>query len=148
MDTLARRRLAGLRTSAILALAVSGAGALWAQQTATTPATEPATQTAVAPATTTRPGVSNTATMRFVFTDAPVDTVLNQLSERFGFIIIKPGPVPGRITINNQNEVNADQAVRLLNEFLVPLGFATLETRTEGAPVDHHTLFRMDIYEE
>src|SRR4029077_7792204 len=81
----------------------------------------------------TRPGISTTATMIFNFQDAPVDAILNQLSENFGFIIIKtPGQITGRVTATSRKPLDAGEAISLVNDVLYPLGYATLETKTSG----------------
>ncbi len=104
--------------------------ALHAQQTqpaATPPATAPATQPK--------------ATMVFDFQDAPIDSVLNALSENFGLIIIKSEPIPGRITVVSRGEggkgVSQAQAIEITNSLLLPLGFGIMETSEspEGRPI-------------
>jgi type II secretory pathway component GspD/PulD (secretin) len=93
-------------------------------------------------ATTTRPGISQTATMRFNFENATVDRVLQEVSERFGFIVIKTQNLPNLVTIRMTNPVHADEAVHLVNDFLIPLGYAALETRA-GEGADAKTCLRI-----
>src|SRR5215216_4249247 len=92
------RRPGAIKISAILALAVSGA--LWGQAQpggaagaagAPGAVAVPATNAA---ATRPTPGIDPTATMEFVFVDVPVSTVLTNMSERLGFVIINTGALP------------------------------------------------------
>ena len=106
-------------------------------------ATTPATTRAATTTATSRPGVSLTNTMSFRFENATVDTILTEMSRRFGFIIIQSIQITARLTIQVPNPVNADEAVRMLNNLLVPLGYATLETRT-GEGADAKTVLRVD----
>jgi biotin carboxyl carrier protein len=81
-----------------------------------------------------RPGISLTDTLIFQFEDVTVDRVLAEMSARFGFVITKTVTIPQRVTIKVPRPLHADEALRLLNDVLVPLGYATLETHTgEGA---------------
>src|SRR4051794_9244286 len=107
MSTSARRS-AAIKISSILAFAVGGA--LWGQQqpippagTTTAPTTAPATA-----ATRPLPGVDLTKTMSWRFVNVPVDAVLNEMSSRFGFVIVVTSPLPtARITVQNPQEVDA-----------------------------------------
>jgi len=98
------------------------------------PATQPA---ATAPATQKEP----TGSMVFDFQDAPVDSVLNALSENFGLTIIRSQPVPGRITVVSRGVggrgLNQEQAIEVTNSLLFPLGFGIMETSEsiEGKPL-------------
>jgi len=153
MHTLARRS-AALTISAILGLCVAavvrgqappagnGAAPAVPAVTATSPATGP----------TSRPGVDPTKTMQFNFVNAQISVILNEMASRFGFIIVQPAtPVPGFITIDVPGPVNADEAVRLLNNILVPLGYSTLETYTTPTPGvqgSQHTILRIATLQE
>ena len=149
MYTLARRKGA-LKISAILAMAVSGV--LWAQQAqpgATAPTTG-AAQAGTPPttqplATTSMPGVDHTERMRFNFVQAPVSSILTEMSTRFGFIIVQPQtPVPGNINIQVPDELDADGAIKLLNNILSPLGFTSLISETTPTMAgDQRTVLRV-----
>ena len=65
-------------------------------------------------------------TMMFQFKDAPVDVVLNEISARFGFVIVKPDAALGRVSIDVPVPVNADQAIQLLNILLMSKGYAAV----------------------
>jgi general secretion pathway protein D len=142
MHTLARRSGA-LAVSALLTMAV--AGIAWSQAVpgtppAPAPQTTPATLPATAEGSATRPGISGR--MRFAFTDAQADTILNAMSENYGFIIIKTQQIPGRITVSSRGEeLDADQAINLINGVLNPLGYGTLETLT--TPPNQRTILRI-----
>jgi len=60
------------------------------------------------------------------FKDAPLDTVLNYLSEQAGFVIIKDGPVDGRVTILSKQPVSAEEAITLVNASLKVNGFTAV----------------------
>jgi len=116
-----------------LVMVVGGStGGLAAQQTpaGTQPgATAPATQKAP-------PG-----SMVFDFQDAPVDSVLDALSENFGLTIIRATPIPGRITVVSRGVggkgLSQAQAIEVTNSLLLPLGFGIVETSEspEGKPL-------------
>jgi hypothetical protein len=81
--------------------------------------------------------------MVFDFRDAPVDSVLDALSENFGLTILRgPQPIPGRITVisrgkdASQKPLTAAQAVEVTNSLLLPLGYGLIETPAspEGIP--------------
>jgi general secretion pathway protein D len=87
----------------------------WGQQAATRPAA-PATQ----PATTQS---ANGARLSLNFKDAPLDTVLDYLSQQAGFAVIKDGPVDGRVTIQSKQPVSPEEAITLVNAALKVNGF-------------------------
>jgi general secretion pathway protein D len=85
---------------------------------ATAPASRPAgTQPATGP---------STAKATLNFKDAPLDTVLDFLSQSFGFVIIKDGPVDGRVTILSKQPVSAEEAITLVNASLKVNGFTAI----------------------
>src|SRR5271168_2136649 len=141
MQTLARRS-AALTTSALLALAVASALAQTPDASspptpsaATAPAaadtgaaTEPTTgETTTAPAHN-HGGVTPSKRVRFVFQDAPVESVLNYLSEALDFIVVKPNRIDGRVTIMSKNDVTGEEAVEALNTVLKPLNYTVEQT--------------------
>jgi type II secretory pathway component GspD/PulD (secretin) len=108
---------------AVLALAaVLGGGVeAWAQATASGAAT---TSQPAASAPATQP---LTETMSFKFENASIDTVLNEMSARLGFVIQRTVPLTGTISVLAPKPVDADEAITLLNSLLVPLGYAAVE---------------------
>jgi general secretion pathway protein D len=61
------------------------------------------------------------------FKDAPLDAVLEHLSSAAGLIVIKDGPVEGRVTVMSKQPVSAEEAVTLLSAVLKNLGFAAVQ---------------------
>ncbi len=73
-------------------------------------------------------GSRGEATLRFNFRDAPLDTVLDYLSETAGFIIVREVPVEGRVDVVSHQPLTADEAVNLLNTVLNERGYAALRS--------------------
>src|SRR5436309_2177618 len=90
----------GLGVAAALAAAMLP---LWGQDA---PASRPTTKAA---------DTQPSAKIRLNFHDAPLDAVLDQLSEAAGFIVVKEaGPLDGRVTVLSMQPVTPEQAVALL----------------------------------
>lgn len=64
--------------------------------------------------------------LRFNFRDAPVDTVLDYLSEAAGFIIVCETTVEGNINMVSHQPLNREDAVKLLNTVLNERGYAAI----------------------
>ncbi|MCY3019325.1 MAG: type II secretion system secretin GspD [Planctomycetota bacterium] len=62
------------------------------------------------------------------FKDTPLETVLEQLSEMTGLVVLKDAPLEGRITIISKQDMNVDDAVALLNSVLKEKGYVGLRT--------------------
>ena len=69
----------------------TGAPAAGTPATGAAPATQPG-YGVVATAPSTQP---TTRAITINFVDTPIDTVLDHLSETAGFVVVKPGPIPG-----------------------------------------------------
>jgi type II secretory pathway component GspD/PulD (secretin) len=68
--------------------------------------------------------------IRFNFRGAPLETVLNYLSEAAGFIIVLDAPLKGTIDMWSAQPVSRQEAVQLLNLALNKNGYtATLKGR-------------------
>src|SRR3954470_8395106 len=92
-------------------------------QDATTPA--PASE---APG---RPGREQPGTLRFNFRGAPLETVLNYLSEAAGFVIVLDTPIRGTVDMWSAQPVSRQEAVQLLNLAINKNGYtATLKGRS------------------
>src|SRR5947199_4903543 len=104
----------GVGTIVIVALAAS----LLPLRGQDTAATQPAKADAQ-----TRPS----AKIRLNYHDAPLDAVLDQLSDAAGFVVVKEGTVEGRVTVVSMQPVTAEQAVALLNTVLKANGYAAIE---------------------
>lgn len=109
-----------------LILGLAGlAPAVWAQEPAAPAA--PATAPADAPGRGRRDPADG---LRFNFRGAPLETVLNYLSEAAGFVIVLDTPVKGTIDMWSAQPVSRPEAVQLLNLALNKHGYtATLKGR-------------------
>ena len=75
--------------------------------------------------------------MKFQFIETPVETILDEMSQKLGIEIDRAAPVPGRISVYVPNPVNAAEAVRLLNALLASSGYTAMEIErynTDGTP--------------
>jgi len=79
-------------------------------------------QEAAAPAPS-RPSREEPGTLRFNFRGAPLETVLNYLSEAAGFVIVLETPVKGTIDMWSAQPVSRQEAVQLLNLALDKHGY-------------------------
>ncbi len=61
------------------------------------------------------------------FKDAPLESVLDHLSEAAGFVIIKEGPIDARVTVQSAEPVTPEEAVTLLNAVLKANGFSAIQ---------------------
>lgn len=95
----------------VVALAASA----WAQDNA--PTATPSAPPAAAPA----PG-----TLKFNFRGAPLETVLNYMSQEAGFIIVPETPIRGTVDMFSAQPVTRDEAVQLLNYALSRNGYAAV----------------------
>ena len=69
-------------------------------------------------------------TLRFNFRGAPLETVLNYMSEAAGFIIVLDTPVRGTVDMYSAQPITRDEAVQLLNFALNKNGYtATVKGR-------------------
>ena len=68
---------------------------------------------------------TNPNDLNLVFRNAPLDMVLNYLSDAAGFIIVQDTPVHGYVTVNGKH-LTRDEAVDLLNSVLNKNGFAAI----------------------
>ncbi|HRE82173.1 MAG TPA: secretin N-terminal domain-containing protein [Opitutaceae bacterium] len=115
-----------LTSSSLVTLVLAFAGSLGAQ---TTPAST--TPTDVRPAES-APGSSypKDGTLRFNFRGAPLETVLNYLSDAAGFVIVLETSVRGTVDMWSSQPVSKTEAVQLLNLALNKNGYtATLQGR-------------------
>lgn len=60
------------------------------------------------------------------FKDAPLDTILEYLSEVAGLVVVRETAVEGRITVISRKPIAADEAVSLLNSALKEKGYAAI----------------------
>jgi general secretion pathway protein D len=85
------------------------------------PASRPAATQATTQAATTSP-----AKITLNFKDAPLDTVLDYLSQSAGFVIIRDGATEGRVTILSKQPVSSEEAITLVNAALKVNGFTAI----------------------
>ncbi|MBI5091004.1 MAG: hypothetical protein HZB26_01005 [Candidatus Hydrogenedentes bacterium] len=64
--------------------------------------------------------------LRLNFSDAPLDKVLDYLSEAAGFIVIKEAKVDSTVNVVSHKSLNKQEAVDLLNTVLSEKGFAAI----------------------
>lgn len=62
------------------------------------------------------------------FKDAAIETVLEQLSEMTGLVIVKDAAIEGRFTIISKQEMNVDETLALLNSVLKEKGYVGIRT--------------------
>lgn len=102
-----------------------------AAQTTPSPEAEKATgadaktaeATPTAPATPLREGETG---LRMNFRNAPLDLVLNYLSEAAGFIVVLEAEVKGKIDVLSNQPLDKEEAVELLNRVLNKNGYAAI----------------------
>lgn len=113
----------------LLSLTWLGEALLPARAVAAAPDTSPASESA--PAAPERPARDTSTGLRFNFRGAPLETVLNYLSEAAGFVIVLETPVRGTIDMWSAQPVSRTEAVELLNLAINANGYtATLKGRT------------------
>ncbi|MBI3849748.1 MAG: hypothetical protein HY298_05590 [Verrucomicrobia bacterium] len=124
--------------------------------------TSPPTQTAEPAPAATAPSNDTNAEggLRLNFRGAPLETVLNYLSEAAGFIIVLDTQVKGKVDVWSNQPLSKDEAVNVLNSVLNKNGYAAIrndrtltivnkdEAKTKGIPVvsggDPETIPRTD----
>ena len=131
-----RRRMtrAVILFGSVVAMAVDPA-LIAAQQLDSAPTTAPVTQPVAATAPTTmeptvvRPHSKFPTTQKITlrFKDAPVDAVLQHLSEAAGFEVVKDAPIEGRVTVWSDQPVTPEEAVTLLNTLLKGNGYTAIQ---------------------
>src|ERR1044071_3723956 len=94
---------------------------VWAQDAP--PAPPP--PAAPSPAATT-PAPRPAGTLRFNFRGAPLETVLNYMSEAAGFTIVLETPVRGTVDMFSAQPITREEAVQLLNFALNKSGYSAL----------------------
>src|SRR6185369_5364663 len=74
------------------------------------------------------PGKNAAADLRLNFRNAPIEMVLNYLSDAAGFIIQLDTQVSGRVDIWSNQPVTRQEAVELLNSVLNRRGYAVVRS--------------------
>ncbi|MCP5528432.1 MAG: hypothetical protein H7A47_16710 [Verrucomicrobiales bacterium] len=90
-------------------------------------ATEPAPE--AAPAAAPRPrGIMTPDGVILNFREAPLEDVLNYLSEAAGYVIVLDTKVAGTVNVVSHQPLNADETVDLLNAILVEKGYTAIRS--------------------
>jgi type II secretory pathway component GspD/PulD (secretin) len=69
---------------------------------------------------------TNADELRMNFRNAPLEMVLNYLSDAAGFIIVEDTPVHGNVSVISNHSMTREEAVDLLNEVLNQNGYAAI----------------------
>jgi general secretion pathway protein D len=94
----------------------------------TAPATSPVTEIfspppATGPVVSMRKAKPATTQISMRFKDAPIDSVLQYLSQVAGYVVVKESPIDSRVTVWSEQPISPDEAVSLLNTLLLPSGY-------------------------
>ncbi|HLX94906.1 MAG TPA: secretin N-terminal domain-containing protein [Verrucomicrobiae bacterium] len=117
--------LAAVLTAGIYRAGAQSGGATPPGSAITTNAEPPAPAAVPAPAVTAA-NANGTNGLRLNFRGAPLDSVLDYLSDAAGFIIVLDTPVSGRVDLWSDQPVTQDEAVDLLNSVLNKNGYAAI----------------------
>ncbi|WP_432799596.1 type II secretion system secretin GspD [Poriferisphaera sp. WC338] len=71
--------------------------------------------------------IGDDLSIKLHFDEVPIDTVLEYISEKVGYIVIKEVPVEGVISIVSKQPVNRDEMIQLLNTVLKQHGLAAIQ---------------------
>ena len=88
---------------------------------------------------------TNSNELRMNFKNAPLDLVLNYLSDAAGFIIVLDTTVRGNVNIISSQPVTKDEAVNLLNSVLNKNGYAAIRDGRTLTIVDKNDAKTRDI---
>jgi type II secretory pathway component GspD/PulD (secretin) len=123
------KRHASLHALALIAVLAQPSGGRAAASAAGTEA--PAVAVAPTPPAAAAPDASSASGLRFHFRGAPLELVLQYLSEAAGFVIVLETPVKGTIDMWSAQPISREEAIPLLNLALNRLGYtATVQGRT------------------
>ncbi|MDR3460393.1 MAG: secretin N-terminal domain-containing protein [Verrucomicrobiae bacterium] len=88
---------------------------------------------------------TNANELRLNFKNAPLEMVLNYLSDAAGFIIVLDTPVRGTVSVISSQPVSKDEAVDLLNSVLNKNGYAAIRDGRTLTIVDKNDAKTRDI---
>ena len=74
------------------------------------------------------PAAPTAKNIKMNFKDTPLETVLEQLSEMSGIVIVKDLTIEGRITVISKKDMDVDEAITLLNAVLKEKGYVGIRT--------------------
>jgi len=90
-------------------------------------------------------GTNNSGELRLNFRNAPLEMVLNYLSDAAGFIIVLDTKVNGNVTVISSQPMTRDEAVNLLNTVLNKNGYAIIRDGRTLTVVDKNDAKSRDI---
>jgi type II secretory pathway component GspD/PulD (secretin) len=90
-------------------------------------------------------GTNNPDELRLNFRNAPLDMVLNYLSDAAGFIIVLDTRVNGNVSVISSHPMTRDEAVDLLNSVLNKNGYAAIRNGRTLTIVDKNDAKTRDI---
>ena len=90
-------------------------------------------------------GTNNPDELRLNFRNAPLDMVLNYLSDAAGFIIVLDTPVNGNVSVISSHPMTRDEAVDLLNSVLNKNGYAAIRNGRTLTILDKNDAKTRDI---
>jgi type II secretory pathway component GspD/PulD (secretin) len=90
-------------------------------------------------------GTNNPDELRLNFRNAPLEMVLNYLSDAAGFIIVLDTSVNGNVSVISTHPMTRDEAVDLLNEVLNKNGYAAIRNGRTLTIVDKNDAKNRDI---
>ncbi len=90
-------------------------------------------------------GTNNPDELRLNFRNAPLEMVLNYLSDAAGFIIVLDTSVNGNVSVISSHPMTRDEAVDLLNEVLNKNGYAAIRDGRTLTIVDKNDAKNRDI---
>ena len=88
---------------------------------------------------------TNSNELRLNFKNAPLEMVLNYMSDAAGFIIVLDTPVRGTVSVISSQPVSKDEAVDLLNSVLNKNGYAAIRDGRTLTIVDKNDAKTRDI---
>jgi general secretion pathway protein D len=108
---------------AFLGLALAASASLAQEAPASQPAPASRSSLEALPAAPTPPPARTDGLLRFNFRNAPLELVLNYMSDAAGFVIVLETPVRGNVDMWSAQPVTKDEAVQLLNLALNKNGY-------------------------
>ncbi len=90
-------------------------------------------------------GLADAKDLRLNFRGAPLELVLDYLSEAAGFIIVLETKVEGKVDVWSQQPVSKDEAVQLLNSILNKNGYAAIRNERTLTIVSRDEAKKRDI---
>jgi general secretion pathway protein D len=116
-----------------------------AGSTGSPPATSGQTPESNAASPVTSPATGPTTQASLNFKDAPIDAVLDYLSEAAGYVIVREVPIDGRATVMSKRPVNPQEAIALLRTVLSSNGCTVVQNGRELRIVSREKAKKADL---